>query len=59
MPVSVMPRAIVLVPSTHMVLRKSAQPRVSSILSRAALWPKAFRVARPWMESRNSAAKAL
>ena len=58
MPVSVMPRPIVLVPSTHMVLRKSSQPRVSSIFRRAPLWPNAFSVARPWMESRKSAANA-
>jgi ATP-binding cassette subfamily C protein CydCD len=29
-----------------------------SLSPRALLWPNAFRVARPWIESRNSAAKA-
>ncbi len=58
MTVSVMPRASVLLPSTHIVLRKRSRARTSSWRARAPLWPKAFKVASPCTASRKSAPKA-
>ena len=58
MPVSVMPRASVLVPSTHIVLLNSAWARSSSRRARSPLWPNAFSVASPCSASRNSAPNA-
>ena len=59
MAVSVMPRASVLVPSTHMVEWKSVWAFSSRRRARDVDWPKAFSVASPCTESRNSAPKAL
>ena len=53
---SVMPRERTLVASTHMVRWKRSRASCSSLSARALLWPNAFKVARPWIESRNSAA---
>ncbi len=52
---SLMPRASVLVLSSHMVAWKRARPRSSSSRARDWLWPKAARVRSPWIASRNSA----
>ncbi len=41
-----------------MVLWKSARPFSARSRPRAAPWPKALSVARPWSESRNSAPNA-
>ena len=59
MALSVMPRESTFRPSTHMVRRNSSCALISRLFARALLWPKAFKVARPCTESRNSAAKAL
>ncbi len=56
---SLMPRARVLVESSHIVAWKREWPRSSSSRARAWLWPKAARVRRPWSASRNSAPYAL
>jgi hypothetical protein len=58
MPVSVIPRASVLVPSTHIVLLNSVRARSSSRCARSPLCPKALSVARPCTASRKSAPKA-
>ena len=55
---SVMPRESTFVPSTHMVRRKSSRALSASRSARAVLCPKALSVPRPWIESRNSAAKS-
>jgi hypothetical protein len=52
---SLMPRASVLVLSSHMVACKWARPRSSSSRARDWLWPKAASVRSPWIASRNSA----
>ena len=58
MALSVMPRPRELVANTHMVERNSSRARTARVSALGLLWPKALRVARPWMESSSSAAKA-
>ena len=55
---SVIPRASEFVAKTHIVLRKSSLAFSASKRARAPLWPKDFNVARPWIESKNSAANS-
>ena len=55
---SVMPRAKELPASTHMVVRCKSRALSARRSARARAWPKAFKVASPWIESNISEAKA-